>query len=756
MRIEQQVEICILFAKVSANSNDLYFSSIIDKLCEFSDNMQNLWWLFWVAFTIFVFSISPFLFWRKTNKFTRAQVDRLISNGKYIPGIFVELNESKEIVRYFIYSEKWKIRMINRYNFVYDNAYGDILKKACDNSGVKFHLGRFTSMKVIESVVNAALELHSNFRESKVKFKDDYKESQVLFEILYHPYEEALKCIQQYCKAANVKYFILTGSAGNGKTNLLCSVSELLIALKEPTIFLNARDIEGDVLNYVFSKLSVPSIFQKHKDIYLCLVNLLLNIQDKYLFVIVDAVNENDSDDFSEQIVTFIRKIIGYSRVKVIISCRNEYYVERFRESLVKKVGVPAFEYDLKEQQYTPVAIDQIIRAYREYFDYNGYISSSVRNALSEQLLLLRIFFEVNKHSNVDALSIRKHEIYAQYIEMIKQNNGEYIEKVLNAVADIMIEDENYDEVSLLSMEKAGINSDVIEKTVDSGILLSKKLISHEGTIARDETEVLYFVFDEMRDYYLARRVLLKNITAYNVDGEAILEKIKMLKDRGASCTEGIIHYCYVFFRTDDVVAKLGQMEKLCNSLLDIYRIPEDREKQFYWKSHHREEFQNLGLRILLTSGLSLTNFEVLYIQDCLRKDPYEDGGILFDTMLNGTLYGGEYNIDTYLDILFGLKHREQILSAFQMIISRNSFDKKYIPQDFVKYYDELVDVDFEKAMQIQKVAELFLLCFELEDKDAEDELMEFFYNLPTHEEIQNEMILRMRKACGLEVRDYE
>lgn len=58
--------------------------------------------------------------------------------------------------------------------------------------------------------------------------------------------------------------------------------------------------------------------------------------------------------------------------------------------------------------------------------------------------------------------------------------------------------------------------------------------------------------------------------------------------------------------------------------------------------------------------------------------------------------------------------------------------------------------------MQIQKIAELFLLCFELHDADVQEELEDFFYNLPTHDKVQREMIFKMREACGLEVSDYE
>ena len=710
------------------------FSTIIDLLSNFSDTIQNLWWLVTLGVLILALMTSLFLIRKKANKYTDEQIKKLIHDGKYIPGIFVELNNSKEVLRYFVYGKKWRKRLIKNFNYVYDNSYGEILKKACDNQNVCFHLNIMASPKEILESVNSAYEFHNNFQNSDIEFKQDYKESQILFEIIQHPYNEMLRSLLQYSRGANGKYLILTGSAGNGKTNLLCSISELLVNLNQTTIFLNAREIKGDILDFVFDELGISDLYKKHKEIYLHLVNLLLTVQSKLLFIIVDAINENDSDGFGNRISTFINKISDYSRVKIVVSCRNEYYKERFRKYLVEKVNIPAFEFDLKEQHYTSTAINRIIKTYSNHFNYSGNISPAVKSVLSEQLLLLRIFFEVNKDSNADVFSIRKHEIFAQYIEKLKQNNREYLETMLDTVTDFMIHSDNYDEISITDLEKAGITSGDIRKTVNSGILLSKKLVFHEGTIARNEKEVVYFVFDEMRDYCLARQILLNNVSAYYVDGESVIEKLKQLKASGASCAEGVIHYCYVFFKTDELVSKLEQTEKMCNSILDLYRIPEGGERKSYWSMRYREEFQNLGLRIILTSGLELTDFEITYIQDCLRKDPYEDGGIFFDTMLDGTLYGGIYNLDIYLGILFGLKNKDAILNTFHTISARNNMDDRFIPEDFIKYYNELSDS--ERKLQIQKIAELFLLCFKLHDKDKQEELEDYFYNLPTHDKI--------------------
>ena len=76
---------------------------------------------------------------KKANKYTDEQIKKLIHDGKYIPGIFVELNNSKEVLRYFVYGKKWRKRLIKNFNYVYDNSYGEILKKACDNQNVCFH-----------------------------------------------------------------------------------------------------------------------------------------------------------------------------------------------------------------------------------------------------------------------------------------------------------------------------------------------------------------------------------------------------------------------------------------------------------------------------------------------------------------------------------------------------------------------------------------------------------------------------------------
>ena len=47
------------------------------------------------------------------------------------------------MLRYFVYGERWKKRIIKDFNNIYANAYGDILKKAVKDMDRCFHRGCF-------------------------------------------------------------------------------------------------------------------------------------------------------------------------------------------------------------------------------------------------------------------------------------------------------------------------------------------------------------------------------------------------------------------------------------------------------------------------------------------------------------------------------------------------------------------------------------------------------------------------------------
>ena len=249
-----------------------------------------------------------------------------------------------------------------------------------------------------------------------------------------------------------------------------------------------------------------------------------------------------------------------------------------------------------------------------------------------------------------------------------------------------------------------------------------------------------------MRDYYIARRIMQTHTKELTFDCDSIICILQALREAMVSCEEGVIHYTYAFFRT---APEIGEEERAryCNKILDFYRI-EDGHKTKFWHNHHREEFMNYGLKIILTLGLPLAHFEIEFIQDCLKKAPKEDGGKLFDTLLMGTLFHMENDLDNYLNILLGLREKEAIACAFSTMPAYELFNEIIdLPFDLIKYHKEMVVKEPKSAEQIQKVAELFMLMFRIAREGRENELKDYFEMLPTHEAIKKEMLARLITA---------
>lgn len=129
-------------------SNDS--SNIIDIFNRIIETLQNTIYFNCFLLAIILIFLSIFFIRSKANKYTERQLSSLKKNGKYIPGVFVELNDSKEVLRYFLYGKKWKHRLICKFNHIYNNSYGDILKKGSLEKKLQFELSIFASMdKVI-------------------------------------------------------------------------------------------------------------------------------------------------------------------------------------------------------------------------------------------------------------------------------------------------------------------------------------------------------------------------------------------------------------------------------------------------------------------------------------------------------------------------------------------------------------------------------------------------------------------------------
>lgn len=83
------------------------------------------------------------------------------------------------------------------------------------------------------------------------------------------------------------------------------------------------------------------------------------------------------------------------------------------------------------------------------------------------------------------------YEIFAQYIEKLKQNNREYLETVLDTVTDFMIHSDNYDEISMHDTLNKPAKNKVSAITVPI-VKLPTRLVALEFKPGSDNTVEMY------------------------------------------------------------------------------------------------------------------------------------------------------------------------------------------------------------------------------------------------------------------------
>ena len=216
---------------------------------------------------------------------------------------------------------------------------------------------------------------------------------------------------------------IVVGSAGNGKTSLLCRATETAIRSQYPCLMISSRDIDNnDTIEYILDKLPLQWKVKNHPCWFLRIINLALLIKRKYLFIIVDAINENDSVNFLNSVGKITDYFSKYSRVKILLSCRSEYFDCRYQKLFKKSDNQPHI-FKLNTTDYDERAIHKFFVKYSDYYNVTKSFSENIQNKINKSLLLMRMFFEVNSNRVHDNLEFQNAKIYKQYYQkFIKKN----------------------------------------------------------------------------------------------------------------------------------------------------------------------------------------------------------------------------------------------------------------------------------------------------------------------------------------------
>ena len=405
------------------------------------------------------------------------------------------------------------------------------------------------------------------------------------------------------------KLLMITTSAGQGKTNLVCDlVNNVLITRHIPFVYLNGYEIKPDDIGGSFADMMLPganlTFDQAIKEI-----STYCKYKRCPIIFIIDGLNENPQPDvFASHLEVFLDLVLQYDCVKVLMTCRTEYYQEQFAtlDTLFqdKMLRIEGLNENFRDEEK-----QKLLQNYLSYFKITANINHYVEDALCKNLLLLRIFCEANQGKTLGYVhSIKREDLFAEYYELMTQklidkiqNEQHYqLEKAsivtfMENMINYMICNNSFFNVPLPQLLKsiAKEEEDIFRRFLDENMLLKKDLAPNaKGAFAHKE--VVNFTYDSFRDYiisaYLSDSILPSNFSEY-------VRLVSTYTSSGHQLREGIAPFLLVH-------AKNNKQIEACNFLaqLDWY----DEVFEFYIWDVNEESIEESDVKTvqrLLMSG---------------------------------------------------------------------------------------------------------------------------------------------------------
>lgn len=700
------------FESILEAINESWFGN----LAEFIGNIS----IFWPALLFVIICVILLMtFKRRINCSNDLLIETLSKNGKYIKGLFVELNDTKELLRYFTNDNKWKERIVKDYNRMFDDEHGHTLKTIYQKYNVHISLSRNITEEKLYEEISKTINLMKKIRSRECEVPEEYKDTASLFEVYNYRYIENLEKLLVRADFVRRSYVVITGSAGNGKTNLLCNLTEMLMRSGNLCIFMNSKDIKKDINSYFEKKVAING-WNKF-DLYWNIQMFLCRILRKKVYIILDAINENETMDFRESLPCFINNMLKYSNVRILVSCRSEYFDLKYRRYLVDEVMGDVCCYDIMSEKYSAVAKERMYSNYQKAFNFKGEVSQEVKEKLYHQLLLMRMFFEVHKNSKANIINLNKYEIFQKYIEAVigseKRECNAFLDKVITA----MYNKKEYSSVRLSLINEDADLSESVKEFMDESILLSRKLILHKDSIREKEEEEVYFVFDEMRDYCIAKYVLNKMCDSTDIPVEDnIMAYMESLVSANAVCTEGVINYIYWYYR------KRGETTT-CKKILDKFMKRHDQLLKPYGM-HRKEGLSSWGLRLIFENSEPLKEYEKEYIKFIVLNNPGKELSRLFEFIIQQEQKNGIYTLEIFFEILFKIHQEEKFCNVLKETVD-SWYSHGISTKEFKTIDKELLKNNPEGCKRFRIYVFLFLHFFTWENKREIEEYFTYVYD---------------------------
>lgn len=499
---------------------------------------------------------------------------------KYIPSVFVETSKTKEEMRYFA-NPMFFYRKIDDDLRRIDLAHFNELLGMAKIEPVADNLREITTLEAPNSLSelrarlvqqNTALEAiqehvspFSWYSDRAERFATrDYltgywKVFQYSIQSNGSGVFSSLENVSKKIGIAQAKIFLVTGMAGQGKTNFVCDLIENQFRVFEvPTIFIPARSLNdypgpNQILSYITNNRFAPDVTNLH-DLF-TLLNSVAEENQKPFVIAIDGINEvGDLDGFVAELRVFLEALCQYDFVKIIITCRNEFFDHKFAGVFEPQFSDHLYRVKDLRSKMSDINKSRLLGAYLRHFRIKAKLSDLATKFLGNDLILLRIFCENHEGKDIGYVpDTYKGDIFEGYLIMridafpmsLRQNALNLLYKICSR----MLGYENFSQISVEGFDNT--ERQIIDRLIGEDIILRREVPS--TGLSSLGVENISFTYDELRDFLLAYYTVVELAGSHPAQVVGIFEKISEWP-----IYEGFFRYAYVLARkksSDTVLA---------------------------------------------------------------------------------------------------------------------------------------------------------------------------------------------------------
>jgi len=317
---------------------------------------------------------------------------------------------------------------------------------------------------------------------------------------------------------SDAKIFSVVGSAGVGKTNVICSLA--LQNLEDKFVFFyNASIINRSPLEHIAQDLNGVFSSKSDSDLVLKKLDELGRFVNKQVLLFIDAIDESINPNISLELSEIALACRNLSNIKLCISCKSNIW-----DSILKINGTPSHLYEELNkfpeitnmpsgnmgfllEDFTDEEMENIIPVYKSVFGFQGNISKELLKELRNGFFL-RIFSEVYSHKQIPD-KINDKELIKIYIRqsLEKTELSLGVEKgirILSEIGKILL---NYDYTSIEAFKDEGLDVNNLLRKLNFSIKdnLPEDLFTRNILIKsnKEDSYNISFYYSKIRDYII-------------------------------------------------------------------------------------------------------------------------------------------------------------------------------------------------------------------------------------------------------------